>query len=69
MIAWGLLRPTYYLNEQETKYVSIYFNDDNLKTEVKIATPSGDAVLHELQRFILLTFKSDLSKNEVHELG
>ena len=26
-----LLRRTYYLNEQETKYVSIYLNNDDLK--------------------------------------
>jgi hypothetical protein len=44
MTAWGLLRRTYYLNEQQTKYVSMYLNDDNLKPDVKIATPSGHAV-------------------------
>jgi hypothetical protein len=27
----GLLRRTYYLNEQETKYVSTYLNNDDLK--------------------------------------
>jgi hypothetical protein len=64
----GLLRRTYYLNEQETKYVSIYLNNDNLKPQVKIAT-SGHAVLNERQWFILGTFKSDIPKNEVHELG
>jgi len=69
MTAWGLLRRTCYLNEQQTKYVSIYLNDDNLKPEVKIATPSGHAVLNEMQWFILVTFKSYIPKNEVHELG
>jgi hypothetical protein len=69
MTAWGLLRRTYYLNEQQTKYVSIYLNDGNLKPEVKIATPSGHAVLNEMQWFILVTFKSDIHKNELHELG
>ena len=49
MTASGLLRRTYYLNKQQTKYVSIYLNDDNLKPEVKIATPSGHAVLNEMQ--------------------
>jgi len=44
----GLLRRTYYLNEQETKYVSIYLNNDNLKPQVKIATSSGHAVLNEI---------------------
>ena len=70
MTAWELLRRTYYLNEQQTKYVSIYLNDDdNLKPVVKIGTPSGHAMLNKLQWFILLTFKSDMPKNEVHELG
>ena len=56
MIAWGLLRRTYYLNEQQAKYVSIYLNDDNLKPEVDIGTP-GHAVLNEMQWLILVTFK------------
>ena len=43
MAALGLLRRTYYLNEQQTKYVSIYLNDDRLKPEVKFGTP-GHAV-------------------------
>jgi hypothetical protein len=47
--AWGLLRRTYYLNEQQTTYVFIYLNDDNLKPEVKIGTPSGHAVFNEKQ--------------------
>ena len=64
----GLLRPTYHLNEQETMYVSIYLNHDDLKPQVKIGT-SGHAVLNEMQMFILVTFKSDTPKNEVHELG
>jgi hypothetical protein len=65
----GLLRRTYYLNEQETKYVSIYLNNDDLKPHLKIRTSSGHAVLNEMQWFILVTFKSDIPKNEVHELG
>jgi len=60
MTAWGLLRLTYYLNEQQTNYFSIYLNDDdNLKPVVKIGTPSGHAMLNKLQWFILLTFKID----------
>jgi hypothetical protein len=65
----GLLRRTYYLNEQETKYVSIYLNNDDLKAQVKIRISSGHAVLNEMQWFILVTFKSDILKNGVHELG
>ena len=50
-------------------YVSIYFNDDNLNPELNIWTPSGHAVLSEMQLFILVTFKNDIRKNEVHELS
>jgi hypothetical protein len=64
----SLLRRTYFLNEQETKYVSIYLND-NLKPQVKIGSSSGHAVLNDTQWFILVTFKSDIPKGEVHELG
>jgi len=64
-----LLRRTYYLNEQETKYVSIYLNNDDLKPHLKFGTSSGHVVLNEIQWFILVTFKSDIPKNEVHELG
>ena len=69
MAELGLLRCTYYLYEQQTKYVSIYLIDDTLKPEVKTGTPSGNAVLNEKQWFILLTFKSNIPKNEVLELG
>jgi hypothetical protein len=65
----GLLRRTYYLNEQETKYVSIYLKNDDLKPRLKIGTSSGHAVLNEIQWFILVTFKSDIPKNEVRVLG
>jgi hypothetical protein len=64
-----LLGRTYYLNEQGTQYVSIYLNNDDLKPHLKILTSSGHAVLKEIQWFILVTFKSDMSKNEVHEFG
>jgi hypothetical protein len=43
----GLLRRTYYLNEYETKYVSIYLNNDDLKPHLKIGTSSGHAMLNE----------------------
>ena len=65
---WSLLRRTCFLKEQITKYVSIYLNDD-LKTQVKIRTSSGHAVLNDTQWFILVTFKSHIPKSEVHELG
>jgi len=68
MTAWGLLPRTYNLKEQQTKYVSIYLND-NLKPKVKIWTPSGQTVLNDMQWFIMVTFKSDIPKNEVHEIG
>jgi hypothetical protein len=38
-----LLRRTYYLNEQGTKYVSTDLNNDDLNPQFKIAT-SGHAV-------------------------
>ena len=63
----GLLRRTFF-NEQETKYVSVYLNE-NLNPQVKIGTSSGHVVLNDLQWFILVTFKSNISNNEVHELG
>ena len=65
---WSLLRRTFFLNEQETKYVSIYLSD-HLKPQVKIGTFSGHAVLIDTQWFILVKSKSDISKSEVHELG
>jgi hypothetical protein len=65
----GLLRRTYYLNKQETKYVSIYLNNDDLKPHLKIGISSDHALLNKIQWFILVTFKSDIPKNEVHELG
>ena len=61
----GLLRRTFFLNQQETKYVSIYLNED-LKLQVKIGTSSSHVVLNEMQWFILVTFKSNIAKNEVH---
>jgi hypothetical protein len=65
----GLLRRTYYLNEKETNYASIYLDNSDLKPYVKIGTSSCHAVLNELQWFILVTFKGDIPKNKVHELG
>jgi hypothetical protein len=64
----SLLHRTYYLNAKETKYVSIYLNDD-LKPQVKTGTSSGHAVLNDTQWFILVTFKSEIPKSEVHKLG
>jgi len=65
----GLLCRTYYVNELETKSVSIYLNKDELKPQVKIGTSSGYAVLNDIMWFILVTFKIDIAKNKVHELG
>jgi hypothetical protein len=65
---YSLLQRTYYLNKQETMYVSFYLNHD-LKPEVKIVSSSGHAFLNEIQSFILVTFNSDIRKNKVHELG
>jgi len=65
---WSLLHRTYFINEQETKYVSIYLSDD-LNPQVKIVNTSGHAVLNDTQWFNLVTFKSDIPKGVVHELG
>jgi hypothetical protein len=59
---------TYLLLNEEIKYVAIYLNDD-LKPQLKIGTSSSHAVLNNTQWFILVTFKSDIPKSEVHELG
>jgi hypothetical protein len=64
----SLLQRTYYHKAKETKYVSIYLNDD-LKPQVKIGTSSGHAVLNDTQCFILVTFKREIPKSKVHELG
>jgi hypothetical protein len=50
------------------KYVSVYLNE-KLKPQVKTGISSGHVVLNDLQWFILVTFKSNISKNEMHELG
>ena len=63
-----LLLRTFFFNEQERQYASVYLNGD-LKTQVKIGTSSGHVVLNDLQWFILVTFKSNIPKNELHELG
>jgi len=57
------------ISTSKRKYVFIYLNNDDLKPQVKIGTSSGHAVLNEIQWFILVAFKSDVPKNEVHELG
>jgi len=43
----GLLRHTFFFNKQETKYISIYLNED-LKPQVKTGTSSGHEVLNDL---------------------
>ena len=64
----GFLATSAYLQpERETK-VSIYL-DDNLRPQVKIEVPTGRAVLNYTQWFILVTFKDNIPKAEVHELG
>ena len=64
----GLLFRTFFFNEQERMYFSVYLNGD-IKPQVKICTSSGHVVLNALQWFILVTFKLTIIKDEVHELG
>src|SRR5215470_3698815 len=59
----------YFLNKRRTKYASIFL-DGNLTPQVKVATSSScNVVLNQVQWFTLVTFKDDVPKNEVHELG
>jgi len=46
----------------------MYLNDD-LKPQVKTGTLLGHVVLNDLVWFILVTFKSNILKNEMHDLG
>jgi len=64
---WSLFRRSYFLSEQETKYVSFYLSDD-LKSQVKTETSSGHAVLNDTHWFILVASKSGIPKSEVREL-
>ena len=43
--------------------------NEDLKSQVKFGTSSGHVVLKDLYWFILVTFKSNITKNEAHELG
>ena len=65
---WSVSSPYIPRQRARGKYVSVYPNGD-LKPQVKIGTSSGLVVLNDLQWIILVTFKSNISKNEVHELG
>ena len=67
MNGWGLLRRTYYLNEQQTNHVFIYVND-NLKGREDCNSFwshifKRDAVVHSGH------IKRVIPKNEVDELG
>ena len=68
MWAWMLLQRTYCLNKKEKKKVSVYL-DDNLRPQVNIEAPSGSALLNDTQWFILVTFKDNIPKSKVHEVG
>ena len=43
--------------------------DDNLRPQVKIEAPTGRARLNYTQWFILVTFKDNIPKGKLHELG
>jgi hypothetical protein len=68
MWAWVLLRRTYCLNDKGTKRVSRYL-DDCLRPQINIEALSGRALINITQWFILVTFKDNIRKGEVHELG
>jgi hypothetical protein len=63
-----LLERVYFLNKRRTKYANISL-DENLTPQVKIVRSAPDVVLNQIQWFILVPFKNDIPKNEVHEVG
>jgi hypothetical protein len=65
---WTLLEHNNFLNKRRTKYVSVFL-DETLQPHVKIASSSHSIVLNQTQWFILVIFKSHISKRIVHELG
>ena len=65
---WTLLEHVYFLKKQRANYVSIFL-DEILQPYVKIASSSCSVMLNQIQWFILVTFKSHISKGEVYELG
>ena len=54
--------------DQHTKYFYMYLNV-GLKPQVRAGTSSGHMVLNDVDWFILVTLKSNIPKNEVHEIG
>jgi hypothetical protein len=62
-----LFQLTFFFNKQETKYILDYLNDD-FNSQVKNGSSSGHVVLNDIQLFILVTFESNIPKNEVHAL-
>jgi hypothetical protein len=62
-----LLERVYFPNKQRTKCVSIFL-DEHLTPQVQTVTSSRNVVLNQIQWFILVTFKNDIPKNEVHKL-
>ena len=63
----GVLCRTFFFIEQETKYGGL--REWGPQPHVKSGTSSFHLVLNDLQWFIVVTFKSNISKNEVPELG
>jgi hypothetical protein len=62
-----LLERVYFLNKRRTNYVSIFL-DENLSPQVKLVRSSRNVILNQIEWFILVTFKNDIPKSEVHEL-
>jgi len=57
------------LRRQNLRLLRCTYLNEELKAQVKIGTSSGHVVLNDLQWFILVTFKSNLPKIELYELG
>ena len=63
-----LLERVYYLNDSQRKYVSLFL-DENLTPHARIVCGNRAVVLNQIQWFILVTFKDNIPKNVIHELG
>jgi len=64
----GLTSSHIFFSEQETKYASVYLHEDpNHRWRLELLQAMW--FLSDLQWFILVTLESNISKNELNELG
>ena len=65
---WTLLVRVYFLNKQRSKHLSIFLVE-TLTPHVRIESSLRSEALNQTQRIVLVIFKSNTPKSEVHELG